>query len=224
MARSPGPFTDGLLVVASHNPGKVREIADLLRPHAVTVRSAIELGLDEPEETGTTFEENALIKARAAVAAAKLPALADDSGLAVDLLGGAPGIYSARLAGPEKDFGMAMERVRDMAVEQGATLTGTAGGTSPTAKFVCVLALAWPPPDDAPDDAPAREALFRGEVAGALVWPPRGDLGFGYDPIFQAHGQTRTFGEMEALAKHAMSHRADAFAKLTAALFAPQAE
>ena len=190
----------GRLVIASHNPGKVREIAELLSPFGVEVVSAGTLGLAEPEETGTTFEANAILKARAAASGAKLPALADDSGLVVAALGGDPGIRSARWAGPAKDFTLAMRRVED----------ALAGQRDRRASFVAALALAWP------DD---HVEVFRGEVHGTLVWPPRGGKGFGYDPMFVADGQAITFGEMEPSAKHAISHRAQAFAKLVAACF-----
>jgi XTP/dITP diphosphohydrolase len=199
-------FAGGRLVIASHNPGKVREIADLLAPYAVTVESAGALGLDEPEETGDSFRANAELKARAAAEAAGLPALADDSGLAVDALGGEPGIHSARWAGPGRDFAAAMAKVNDAL---GDALK--AGGADRSARFVCVLALAWP-------DGHCES--FEGRVEGALVWPPRGDRGFGYDPIFVPDGHAVTFGEMDPAAKHAISHRADAFAKLIAACFA----
>lgn len=186
------------LVIASHNPGKVREIEDLLRPLGIAVVGAAALGLSEPEETGHTFAENAALKARTAAAAAKLPALADDSGLAVAALDGAPGIYSARWAGPTKDFAIAMRKVED----------ALQGKQDRRAKFVAALALAWPD---------GRCAVFEGEVEGALVWPPRGTKGFGYDPIFVPEGHAITFGEMEPAKKHQMSHRARAFAKLVAA-------
>ena len=188
------------LVVASHNEGKVREIRDLLQPYGVQTVSAGELGLPEPEETGLTFEENAVLKARAAAQASGLVALADDSGLSVEALGGEPGIYSARWAGPGKDFRVAMEKVE-------ARLGKT---DDRRAHFVCGLALAWP---DGHID------YYEGRVDGHLVWPPRGDKGFGYDPIFVAEGHTITFGEMDPDAKHAISHRADAFRKLTHAHF-----
>lgn len=186
------------MVVASHNPGKVREINDLVAPYGLDTVAAGDLGLAEPVEDGATFVANAEIKARAAAAASGLPSLADDSGLAVDALDGAPGIYSARWAGPDKDFGVAMARVE-------ADLHGV---DNRRAHFVCVLALAWPDGDI---------ATFEGRVDGTLVFPPRGDNGFGYDPIFVANGQQRTFGELAADVKHAMSHRADAFAKFMAA-------
>jgi len=190
----------GKLVIASHNAGKVREINDLMAPHRIIALSADSLGLAEPEETETTFSGNAALKARAAASAAALPALADDSGLEVAALGGAPGIYSARWAGTGKDFGAAMERVRQ-ALDQ-------AGGKDRSARFVCALALAWPD---------GHTEIFEGTIEGALVFPPRGTKGFGYDPIFLPKGETETFGEMAPARKHAMSHRAKAFAKLTAA-------
>jgi XTP/dITP diphosphohydrolase len=193
LARSHG----GRLVVASHNPGKVEEIGALLAPLGVATVSAGELGLPEPEETGDSFEANAALKARAAADASGCSALADDSGLVVPALGGAPGVYSARWAGPRKDFGSAMERVeREL------------GDRDRKASFVAVLALA------APGGA---TSLFRGEVAGRLVWPPRGTRGFGYDPMFVPEGGTLTFGEMDPVEKHRISHRARAFAKLVAA-------
>ena len=183
------------LVVASHNEGKVREIGELLAPLGIAPVSAGSLGLAEPEETGATFVDNALIKSRAAAAASGLPCLADDSGLEVFALGGAPGVVSARWAGPNKDFAAAMARVHDElgdAKDRGA-------------RFVCVLALT---------DPNGEEIVCEGEVRGEITWPPRGANGFGYDPIFVPEGRAQTFGEMEAAAKHAMSHRARAFAKL----------
>ncbi len=189
------------LVVASHNPGKVREIAELVRGRGVGVVSAGELGLDEPEETGATFAENALLKARAAADASGKVALADDSGLAVEALGGAPGIYSARWAGPQKDFSQAMQRVEHELSEIGAV-----SADARAARFVCALCIAWPD---------GHHEIFEGEVRGHLVWPPRGEHGFGYDPVFVATGRQLTFGEMAPEEKHEMSHRADAFAKLT---------
>jgi XTP/dITP diphosphohydrolase len=196
-----------VLVLASHNPGKARELSELVAPFGLTVRSAADLGLPEPEETGTTFEENARLKALAAAKASGLAALADDSGLTVDALGGDPGIYSARWAGPRKDFAIAMRAVEDRLQAASATTPAQR-----RAKFVAVLALAWP-------DGESRE--WRGEVAGTLVWPPRGDRGFGYDPIFLPDGHARTFGEMSAEEKHgwkpgggdALSHRARAFSR-----------
>jgi XTP/dITP diphosphohydrolase len=194
-------FAGGELVIASHNPGKVREIADLLRPFEVTVLSAGSLGLPEPEETGTSFEANAKLKALAAARGSGKPALADDSGLCVVALNGAPGIYSARWAGPGKDFAIAMRKVED----------GLAGKADRRAFFVAALSLAWPD---------GHVETFRGEVHGTLVWPPRGTRGFGYDPMFLPEGGTQTFGEMDAAAKHAISHRAMAFRKLLGACFA----
>lgn len=193
----------GRIVVATHNPGKVREIADLVEPFGLDTVSAGELGLPEPEETGTTFAANARLKAEAAAQASGLVALSDDSGLAVDALGGEPGIYSARWAGPEKDFGLAMQKVEDRLSAAGA---GTADKRG--AHFVCALCLAWP-------DGHAE--VFEGTVEGTMVWPPRGDRGFGYDPAFQPHGHDVTFGEMEPADKHAMSHRARAFALMVEA-------
>jgi XTP/dITP diphosphohydrolase len=195
-------FTGERLVVATHNPGKLVEIAELLSPFGVAALGAAALGLPEPEETGATFEANAEIKACAATMASRIPALADDSGLAVPALGGAPGIYSARWAGPKRDFSQAMARVeRELA-----------GKRDRRAHFVAALALTWPD---------GHVETFRGEVHGTLTWPPRGTRGFGYDPMFVAEGETQTFGEMEPARKHAMSHRADAFRKLVAACFAP---
>jgi len=185
------------LIVASHNHGKVREIKALLGPHGIHAVGAAELGLPEPEETGATFIANAELKARAAAIAGGHAALADDSGLMVAALNGAPGIYSARWAGPTKDFAIAMARIeRELQAKQASDLS---------AKFVCALSVA----------APSGEILsFEGEVHGRLTFPPRGDKGFGYDPIFIADGETVTFGEMEPARKHAMSHRARAFEKL----------
>lgn len=206
----------GQLVVASHNAGKVREIRDLIGPFGFEVVSAGELQLDEPAETGSTFEENAHIKALAAATATGLPALADDSGLCVDALGGDPGIYTADWAETEdgtRDFAMAMRNVEELLFAAGATTPDKRGG-----RFVAVLCLCWPD----------GEALyFRGEVEGMLVWPPRGDKGFGYDPVFQPTGYDQTFGEMPASDKHAweagrgdlgLSHRARAFAKFAQAM------
>lgn len=193
-------FDEKKLVIASHNAGKVREIGDLMAPFGVEVVSAGELDLPEPEETGDTFVANALLKAHAAAEGANLPALADDSGLAVNALDGAPGIYSARWAGPGKDFSVAMEKVEEL----------LRGAEDRSASFVCALALAWP-------DGHAE--VFEGTVDGEITWPPTGEKGFGYDPIFTAEGETITFGEMEPERKHALSHRADAFRKLVAACF-----
>jgi XTP/dITP diphosphohydrolase len=190
----PRHFGGDRLVIASHNPGKIEEIAALLAPFTVAVVSAGSLGIPEPDETGDTFEANAALKARAAAEASGVPALADDSGLVVPSLGGAPGIYSARWAGAAKDFRAAMARVKR-----------ELGDRDRRAAFVAVLALARP-------GAPIE--LFRGEVQGSLVWPPRGDRGFGYDPMFVPAGSTLTFGEMDPADKHKISHRARAFAKL----------
>ena len=188
------------LVVASHNAGKVREFADLLRPFELDVVSAAELGLPEPDETGATFVENSLIKSRSSAEASGLLALADDSGLAVEALGGEPGIYSARWAGPDKDFNLAMEKVEATLQAHGATQD-----KDRRAAFICVLSLTWPD---------GQSCVFEGKVDGTLVWPPRGTQGFGYDPVFQADGHDITFGEMEPDNKHAISHRADAFNKM----------
>ncbi len=193
-------FDGGRLVIASHNPGKVSEIADLLAPYGADVVSAGDLGLPEPEETGTTFIANAELKAEAAARAAGLPALADDSGLAVTALGGAPGILSARWAGPNRDFHAAMELIEQQIV----------GLPDRSAHFACALCLCWPD---------SHRETVEGRVDGVLVWPPRGDQGFGYDPMFQPADEPETFGEMDPARKHAMSHRADAFAKLVAACF-----
>jgi XTP/dITP diphosphohydrolase len=188
------PFTGNRLVVASHNQGKIEEITALLAPFAIDTISAGALGIAEPEETGDSFEVNASLKAKASASASGLPALADDSGLVVPALGGAPGIYSARWAGQPKDFGAAMQCVqREL------------GDRDRSATFVAVLALAWPD---------GGMELFRGEVPGSLVWPPRGERGFGYDPMFVPQGGSETFGEMEPAEKHKISHRARAFAKL----------
>lgn len=196
------------IVVASHNAGKIREIEDLIGPFGFSARSAAELNFAEPDETGTTFEENAAIKALASAKASGLPALSDDSGLAIDALGGAPGVYTANWAETEdgtRDFAMAMAKVETALADKGATET-----KDRTARFVSVLCLAWPD---------GHTELFRGEVEGHVVWPPRGDQGFGYDPVFQPEGYETTFGEMSAEEKHgwkpgdanALSHRARAF-------------
>lgn len=193
----------GKLIAATHNSGKVSELRDLFAPYGFTVVSALELGLNEPDETEDSFAGNALLKARAAMQATGLPALSDDSGLAVAALGGQPGIHSARWAGEPRDFYHAMEKVEE-------ALQAT-GSSDRSAKFVCALAVAWPD---------GSEAVFEGEVHGTLVWPPRGSRGFGYDPVFLAEGEAETFGEMEPARKHAMSHRARAVEKLRAALLA----
>ena len=197
----------GKLVIATHNPGKLAEMRELLTPHGVEAVSAGELGLGEPEETGDTFVANAKIKAVAAAEAAQLPAFADDSGLVVDALDGAPGIFSARWAGPNKDFGAAMTRIERLLQERGATLPAQR-----SAHFVSALCVAWP-------DGHIEQVEARAD--GTLVWPPRGSAGFGYDPMFMPDGHVRTFGEMTSLEKHGLpplglglSHRARAFVKL----------
>ncbi|TGX52860.1 RdgB/HAM1 family non-canonical purine NTP pyrophosphatase [Sphingomonas gei] len=193
----------GKLVIASHNPGKVREIKALLGPYGIEPISAAELDLPEPEETGVTFVANAELKALQAADLSGFPALADDSGLCVEALNGDPGIFSARWAGESKDFAVAMQRVEDK-------LAALPPETGRGAHFVCALALAWPD---------GHVEWFEGRADGVLVWPPRGDRGFGYDPMFVPHGHDVTYGEMEPEAKHAMSHRADAFRQLVAAVF-----
>lgn len=195
-------FTERRLLVASHNAGKVREIADLLKPFPVNLVSAAALGLAEPEETETTFAGNAKLKALAAARAALMPALADDSGLCVDALQGAPGVYSARWAGETKDFNQAMERLQAELVKRATEHA--------TAHFVCALALAWPD---------GHCELFEGKVFGHLTFPKRGEKGFGYDPVFVPLGYELTFGEMEPQLKHAISHRAAAFAALVEECF-----
>lgn len=206
----------GKLVIASHNEGKVREIRELLAPYGIEPVSAASLDLPEPEETGTTFVANAELKAMQAADLSGLPALADDSGLCVEALGNAPGIFSARwgladpgieglepVSGEGRDFDLAMRRVNDK-------LDALPEGTSRAAHFVCALALAWPD---------GHVEWFEGRVDGDLVWPPRGDQGFGYDPMFVPEGHALSFGEMAPEKKHAMSHRADAFRQLVAAVF-----
>ncbi len=215
MTRRLGP---GKLVIASHNAGKVREIRDLLGPYGIEPVSAAELDLPEPDETGVTFIDNADLKARQAADLSGLPALADDSGLCVEALGDRPGIFSARWAivdpqvAPaedpghiegDRDFGYAMRRVHD-------ELEALGEDASRNAHFVCALALCWPD---------GHSEWFEGRVDGTLVWPPRGQNGFGYDSMFVAAGHDLTFGEMDPAEKHAISHRADAFRKLVAALF-----
>src|SRR5262244_1819039 len=195
-------FDASRLVIASHNAGKAREIAELLAPYEIDVISAAKLDLPEPEETATTFIGNAELKARAAAKRSGLPALADDSGLVVHALDGAPGIYSARWAGPTKDFSIAMKRVQHE--------LETRNAADRRAHFVAALSLCWPD---------GHCETFEGRVNGALTWPPRGEKGFGYDPMFVPDGYDITFGEMEPAAKHAISHRAEAFRKLTAACF-----
>lgn len=193
-------FSDPKLVIASHNKGKVVEIADLLHPYHVDVVSASELDLEEPVEDGATFIANAEIKARAAASASGLPALADDSGLCVHGLGGEPGIYSARWAGPEKDFNLAMTTIQEKL------------GDNPdrSAHFIAALAMCWPD---------GHMEVFEGRVDGTLVWPPTGDKGFGYDPMFIPDGYDMTFGHFDPEKKHQISHRADAFRQLVAACF-----
>jgi len=193
------------LVVASHNPGKIKEINELLGPYGVEAVSAGSLGLPEPEETGTTFEANAQLKSEAAAKGSGLVALADDSGLCVDVLDGDPGIYSARWAGPTKDFALAMRNV-----EEKMQAAGAAAPEQRRAHFVSVLSVAWPD---------GHVENFEGQVHGSLVWPPRGKRGFGYDPMFLPDGRSETFGEMDPDAKHQISHRAVAFRKLVDALF-----
>jgi len=192
-------FTGDTLVIASHNKGKVREIAELLGAYVAHFPSAGDLNLAEPEETETSFIGNAELKARAAAAAGGLPALADDSGLVVPALGGAPGIYSARWAGPDKDFSVAMRRVETELDDR-----------DPSAYFVCALSLAWPD---------GHTESVEGRIHGRLIFPGRGDKGFGYDPIFIADGRDITFAEMDPDEKHRISHRADAFAQLVARCF-----
>ena len=201
------PKLSGRLVIATHNAGKLREIGALLAPYGMDCVSAGELGLPEPAETGTTFVENALIKAHAAAKGAGLPALADDSGLCVAALGGRPGVYTADWAERQwfegaagRDWYLAMGKVEGLLAELGPQ-------ADRGAHFACVLAIAWP------DGA---EAVYEGRVDGTLVWPPRGDRGFGYDPVFVARGGTQTFAEIDPEEKHRISHRANAFAKLVA--------
>jgi XTP/dITP diphosphohydrolase len=193
----------GRLVVASHNPGKVREISPMLAPYGIEPVSAASLGLPETPETGTSFAANAELKAREAADLSGLPAIADDSGLCVDALNGDPGIYSARWAGPDKDFSLAMRLVED-----GLRAAGPEAGRD--AHFICALSVAWPDGDI---------VTFEGRVDGTLVWPPRGTRGFGYDPMFVPLGATESYGEIDPAEKHATSHRARAFAKLVEALF-----
>lgn len=214
-------FEAGKLVVASHNQGKVREMTALLAPFGIVTISSAELNLPEPEETGTTFIANAELKALAAARASGLAALADDSGLCVDVLDGAPGIYSARWASGgadgdtdvsgEKDFSLAMERVMKRVMEEVKAATANNSGDSLCkAHFICALTLAW---------ADGHTESFEGKVEGSLVFPPRGEKGFGYDPIFLPDGENQTFAEIDPEIKHAMSHRADAFGQLVKACF-----
>lgn len=192
-------------MVASHNPGKVREIQALLEEFGVTPISAGDMGLPEPVEDGDTFIANAEIKALAAARATNIVSLSDDSGFAVDMLDGAPGIYSARWAGPKKDFALAMQTVEDKLVEKQANEPAKR-----SASFICALTLAWPD---------GHTESFEGRIEGTSVWPPRGNNGFGYDPVFVPSGYDQTFGEMDPSAKHAMSHRANAFRQLIDACF-----
>ncbi len=203
----------GRIVIATHNPGKLREMRELLAPYGIDALSAGDAGLSEPDESGSSFSDNARIKAEAAAKASGLPGFADNSGLAIDALDGAPGIYSARWAGPDKNFRRAMETVEEKLRERGATTPERR-----IAHFVSALCVAWP-------DGHTEE--FEGRVTGTLVWPPRGDKGFGYDAIFQPDGHTRTFGEMPSEEKHGLpprgkglSHRARAFLKLAEACLA----
>ncbi|WP_027543759.1 RdgB/HAM1 family non-canonical purine NTP pyrophosphatase [Bradyrhizobium sp. WSM2254] len=205
----------GKLVIATHNPGKLAEMKELLAPYGIEAVSAGELDLHEPDETGNDFRSNAAIKAIAAARATKLPSFADDSGIVVDALDGAPGIYSARWAGPTKDFTAAMTRIERLLQERGATMPDKR-----KAHFVSALCVAWP--DDHLDEVEAR-------VDGTLVWPPRGTAGFGYDPMFLPDGHSRTFGEMESIEKHGLpplglglSHRARAFVKLAEICLEPR--
>ncbi|MCP2016510.1 MAG: RdgB/HAM1 family non-canonical purine NTP pyrophosphatase [Erythrobacter sp.] len=200
----------GSLVIATHNAGKLKEISALLEPHGMKCLSAGSLGLPEPAETGTTFVQNALLKARAAAEASGIVALADDSGLSVAALGGRPGVYTADWAerqwfegDPGRDWYMAMGKVEGLLQEQGADVDRSCA-------FHCVLALAWPD---------GEHAVYEGTAPGSLTWPPRGEMGFGYDPVFVPEGSEQTFAEIEPAQKHAISHRADAFAKLVSEQF-----
>ena len=197
-------FAENQLVIATHNKGKLQEITALFSRFNFTVIAADSLGIAEPEETETSFCGNALLKARAAAQASSLPALADDSGLAVAALDGAPGIYSARWASPDGNFDQAMQRVHDE-----LTLIGE---KDLSAQFICALAVVWPDGD---------EVCVEGQITGQISWPPRGNFGFGYDAIFQPDGYHQSFGEMAPPEKHAMSHRADAFAQLLQQVFIP---
>ncbi|MBL4719093.1 MAG: RdgB/HAM1 family non-canonical purine NTP pyrophosphatase, partial [Erythrobacter sp.] len=197
-------------VIATHNAGKLKEISALLEPHGMKCLSAGSLGLPEPAETGTTFVQNALLKARAAAEASGIVALADDSGLSVAALGGRPGVYTADWAErqwfegePGRDWYMAMGKVEGLLQEQGADVDRSCA-------FHCVLALAWPD---------GEHAVYEGTAPGSLTWPPRGEMGFGYDPVFVPEGSEQTFAEIEPAQKHAISHRADAFAKLVSEQF-----
>ena len=197
-------FTEDTLVIATHNVGKMREIEALFAGFDFTIFSAKSLGLAEPRETEDSFIGNAVLKARAAALASGMPALADDSGLSVAALNGAPGVYSARWAGPNRDFNIAMTAVREALLKTQSDDT--------RAEFICALALVWPD---------GKAVSVEGKTQGVLKFPPRGTRGFGYDPIFQPHGHNISFGEMDPDIKHAISHRADAFAKLISRCFIP---
>lgn len=194
-------LTPGILIAATHNKGKLREFRDLFEPEGMIIHSAKELGLNEPVEDGNSFRDNALIKAISACKATRVRVLADDSGMEAEALGGMPGIYTADWAGEPRDFYMAMEKVEE--------LLQNSDNKDRTARFVSTLAIVWPD---------GEQAIFEGSVSGSLVWPPRGDKGFGFDPVFVPNGHELTFGEMEPAQKHAIDHRADAFAKLKTAL------
>ncbi|MBL1421109.1 MAG: RdgB/HAM1 family non-canonical purine NTP pyrophosphatase [Alphaproteobacteria bacterium] len=198
-------FTEKTLIVASHNQGKIREINELLKPFGILAKSASELQLDEPEETGDSFVENAELKALAAAKASGLPALADDSGYSIKILNGDPGIYSARWAGDHKDFALAMQMVECKLQDKDAQ-----EDEERAASFICALTLAWPD---------GHVETFEGRVDGVSIWPPKGDNGFGYDPIFKANGHDRTFAEMNCSEKQKISHRANAFKQLVDACF-----
>lgn len=194
-------LTPGILIAATHNKGKLREFRDLFEPEGMIIHSAKELGLNEPVEDGNSFRDNALIKAISACKTTRVRVLADDSGMEAEALGGMPGIYTADWAGEPRDFYQAMEKVEE--------LLQNSDNKDRTARFVSTLAIVWPD---------GEQAIFEGSVSGSLVWPPRGDKGFGFDPVFVPNGHELTFGEMEPAQKHAIDHRADAFAKLKTAL------
>ena len=194
-------LTPGILIAATHNEGKLREFRDLFEPEGMIIHSAKALGLNEPLEDGNSFRDNALIKAISACKATRVRVLADDSGMETEALGGMPGIYTADWAGEPRDFYKAMKKVEE--------LLQNSDNKDRTARFVSTLAIVWPD---------GEQAIFEGTVSGSLVWPPRGDNGFGFDPVFVPNGHKLTFGEMEPAQKHAIDHRADAFAKLKTAL------
>ena len=198
----PRKFLEKEIIIASHNPGKVREIRKLLEPFCVKVISAGELGLPEPVEDGTTFTENSVIKAMSSAKGSGIPAVADDSGLSIHSLNGDPGVYSARWAGPKKDFNLAMEKIQ----------IRLKNFEKKNAHFTCALSIAWPD---------GHTESFNGEVHGEITWPPRGKNGFGYDPIFIASGMNKTFAELEPKSKHMISHRSVAFKKLIKGCFEP---